>query len=153
MTSCSFCDNIPQSLDGTYFCGVSSASPSESAARDAAMRSAREQAVKYLGEYVSTRATTASDAFRGYLADKEIVTTAAAGLATHVKDQKWCKAEPSDSPDGTLYRSRVLAFLPNEDAGPAVRATLEVVLRTRKAAGKLAPAEERQIKALMDKLH
>ena len=39
---CGWCERIPSSLDGKFFCGVSPDAPSEAMSRDLAMRNARE---------------------------------------------------------------------------------------------------------------
>jgi hypothetical protein len=144
---CSWCDTLPGSLDGKYFCGVSPDAPSESMARDLAMRNAREQTVKFLGEYLTTQSRTTSS-LKGILDDQQFVTAAAQGLASRVKDEKWCKAEQVPTPDGAKYRSRVLAFFPNAQTQGAAKDAIETIISTRKAAGKLTPAQEADLRSL-----
>lgn len=124
---CSWALNVPTSLDGKYFVGISAPAASESQARDLAMRNARVQAVKYLGEYIQSSMKTKSNALEGYLEDESVVSAVSEGLASKVKDQKWCAAERSASPKGNLYTTKVLAFFPNavqEDAAKAAALTL-----------------------------
>jgi hypothetical protein len=108
-TDCSWCDSIPGSLDGKYFCGVSPAASDESASRALALRAAREQVVDYLGQSVPGSAS---------LSDKDVRATAADGIASLVKDERWCR-ERIPTPEGEKVRSKVLAFYPKsaEDAG------------------------------------
>ncbi len=108
-TDCSWCDTLPGSLDGKYFCGVSPEAPDEAASRALALRAAREQVVDYLGQSMPGRAS---------LSDKGVLATAADGIAALVKDEKWCR-ERVPTPEGEKIRSKVLAFYPKsaEDAG------------------------------------
>jgi hypothetical protein len=117
-SDCSWCDTLPGSLDGKYFCGVSPEAPDESAARTLAMRAAREQVVQYLGQSISVKSTTTSSALAKALEDHEVVRAVAEGIASQVKDEKWCK-ERIPTPDGEKVRSKVLAFYPKsaEDDG------------------------------------
>jgi hypothetical protein len=126
--SCGFCDNIPTSLDGTYFCGVSPPAPSEAMARDLAMRNAREQVVKFVGELLSTQASSEASLVKGYLEDKQVTTAAASGLAANVKDTRWCKAAPTSTPEGVKYTSKVLAFLAHADKKQAAQLVVDAML-------------------------
>lgn len=126
--SCNWCENIPPSPDGVYFCGMSPAAPSEAMARDLAMRNAREQAVKLVGEYLSTQASSEASLVKGYLEDRQITSAAASGIAAQVKDTKWCKAETTHTPEGPKYTSKVLAFLSNTDRKQAAVSLLDTMI-------------------------
>ena len=72
----------------------------------------------------------------------------AAGIAAQVKDQKWCRPERTDSPNGKLYKSKVLAFFPSGDTKDAARTALQTVLQTKK----LSPDEQKNVHGLIDGL-
>ncbi len=149
--SCSWCENIPTSLDGSFFCGVSPDAPSESMARDFAMRNAREQVVKFLGELLTTASKTEASLIQGYLADNQVTTAAAQGVASEVKDRTWCAPAESSTPDGKRYKSKVLAFFPKSAQNAAAKTTLEAILAAPRA--KTMSKEDRakleeQLKAL-----
>ena len=112
--SCDFCRNIPQdeAQKGLYFCGVSSPAAEESSGRAAAMQNARIQVVKHLGEEIATRSTSLSSTAKGLINDQHFAEAIAKGLATRVKDTKYC-SEKENSPDHrTVYK--VLAYVPND---------------------------------------
>jgi hypothetical protein len=146
---CSFCDNLPTSLDGKYFCGISPDAPSESMARDYAMRNAREQVIKYMGEYLMSRSATEASLLKGYTDDAQVITAGAEGIASRVKDQKWCKAERTPTPDGMRYRSRVLAFLSNDQLAGAARDAIETLISKRKTARTITPDQEKALRDLV----
>ncbi len=147
--ACGWCDMLPSSLDGKYFCGVSADAPSESMSRDYAMRNAREQVVKYLGEYLSTQSKTQSSLLRGYTDDVQLLSAGAEGLASRVKDQKWCKPQTTNTPDGARYRTRVLAFLPNDQLQGAARDAVETLINKRRVANAITPDQEQALRALV----
>lgn len=122
---CSWADQPPTSDEGAYFVGVSPPAASESKARTLAMRDARKQVIRYLGEYLKTETATESNAMEGYVDDEEIVQTAAEGVAKHVKDDRWCPAETKESPEGTLYKVKVLSYFPDDDRTTAAKKVLE----------------------------
>ena len=123
-------NNPPKSDSGIYFGSVSEPLPSEKFAREAAMNGAREQAVKYLGEAITT-GSVASSSYGGDAGkasarfnDEQFVERAAAGLAKFVKDELSC-VEESPSVDGPRYTVRTLAFMPKtafEDAATSILA-------------------------------
>jgi hypothetical protein len=147
-SDCSWCDQLPGSLDGKYFCGVSPDAPSEAMARDLAMRSAREQVVKYLGELLETQSSSKASVVKGVLDDQQVVTAMASGVASRVKDERWCPAREVPTPDGARYRSRVLAFFPEAQSKPAARDAIRTIIETRKAAGKLTPEQQTALEQL-----
>jgi hypothetical protein len=126
--TCSWCDTVPASLDGTYFCGISPPATSETMARDLAMRNAREQVVKFLGEFLTAESETQSSLIQGYLKNTQITATAAAGVASQVKDQKWCKASATSTPEGDKLTSKVLAFFPNAEKKRSAAMTIEAMI-------------------------
>ncbi len=126
--TCGWCDKLPTSLDGDYFCGLSAPAPSEAMARDLAMRNAREQVVKFLGEYLKTEASSEASLVKGYLEDKQVSSAAASGLASGVKDQKWCKAEATNTPEGVKLSAKVLAFFPAAEKKHAAAAAVDAMI-------------------------
>jgi hypothetical protein len=142
---CSWCDSVPGSLDGTYFCGVSPDAPDEAASRTLAMRSAREQVVQYLGQSISVTSVSTSNALAGALAEHEVVLAASAGIASQVKDTKWCK-ELTPTPDGVKVRSKVLAFYPKaaEDAGRTAVADAAIVVDLK--SGKMTAQDAKKVR-------
>lgn len=147
-TNCAWADNPPVSDEGQYFVGISGPVATEQQARDRAMRNARVQAVKYLGEVIATASKTKSSAMEGYLEDEEIVQTAAKNIAKRVKDDRWCPAETKESPEGVLYKSKVLAFFPQKDRAEAAIATLDAVEAKLEASGEMSEEQREQLKQL-----
>ena len=143
---CSWCDTLPGSLDGRYFCGVSGDAVDESSARTLAMRAAREQVVQYLGQAITVKSATISSTLTGALQNHDVVATAAEGIAAQVKDEKWCK-ERVPTPDGEKVRARVLAFYPRtaEDAGRG--AVAEAAIAATQKSGKLTKQDEATLRA------
>jgi hypothetical protein len=146
---CGWCDSLPSSLDGKYFCGISPDAPDESMSRDYAMRNAREQVVKYMGEYLSSRSKTQASLLKGYTDDAQLISAGAEGLASRVKDQKWCKPQTSNTPDGVRYRTRVLAFLPNDQLEGAAKDAVETFISKRKTANAITPEQEKALRAIV----
>lgn len=136
-TQCGWANNVPTSLDGQYFVGISSPAASEAAARDMAMRNARAQAVRYLGEFITSASATTSSAMEGYLQDEKVVTAVAEGLASRVKDRKWCAPETTATPSGNMVSIKVLAFFPKEEEAAAAREAVDKVEDTLKTEGRL----------------
>lgn len=148
--ACGWVNTVPKSLDGQYFVGVSEPLPSERVARDMAMREARAQVVKYIGEYLeqstssSTNLKGALGAVGGELEQNSTVDAIANGVAKLVKDEKWCGPEKSETPKGTLQTMKVLAFFPNSERAAAARIQLQTLMDVLKQKGKLTPALEAQ---------
>jgi hypothetical protein len=119
----------PKSDKGIYFGAVSEPMASEKLAREMAIGSAREQAIKYLGEQIVTGAVnrTVIGGDVGKLAarfeDEQFVQRAAQGVARFVKDELSC-VEKSPSPDGPRFTVRTLAFMPNASLDDAAKAAL-----------------------------
>lgn len=136
-TECGWANNVPTSLDGQYFVGISAPAASEAAARDMAMRNARAQAVRYLGEFITSASATTSSAMEGYLQDEKVVTAVAEGLASRVKDRKWCAPETTETPKGNMVSIKVLAFFPKEEEAAAAREAVDKVEDALKTEGRL----------------
>lgn len=149
---CSWARKPPSSLDGLYFVGVSEPAPSERVARDLAMREARGQVVKYLGEWLEQSSKTnqklsgALGALGGALEDQTTVETLSTGLAKLVKDQAWCEPERVETPKGVLQVMRVLSFFPNSERSAAMKIQLTSLIDVLKSQGKLTPEKEAQLK-------
>ena len=149
-SDCSWCDKLPGSLDGKYFCGVSPDAPAESMSRDLALRHAREQVVQFLGEKISTESKSTASLMAGYLDDKESVSAMASGVASRVKDERWCR-EQVPTPEGMKTRSRVLAFVPNAQLADATRDAVTALVQAKKAAGKLTKPQEKELQLVIEK--
>ncbi len=150
-TACEWVDSVPSDLDGTYFVGISPPAADEAGARDAAMINARVQVVKFLGEYIKTEASTTASVLEGVLDDAKTTNTVAEGLTSKVKDKKWCKAERIDTPKGSKYVARVLAYFPNADKKEAAQAAVKSIAATLNKDGKLKGKDKAQFKKLMQK--
>jgi len=146
---CGWCDNLPSNLDGKYFCGISPDAPSEPMSRDYAMRNAREQVVKFMGEYLTSRSKTQSSLLKGYTDDVQLISAGAEGIASRVKDQRWCKAQTTNTPDGLKYRSRVLAFLPNDQLEGAAKDAIETLINKRRQANAITPEQEKALREMV----
>jgi len=91
---CAWARKVPTDLDGIYFVGVSNPMPSEKLAREDAMRDARDQVVKYLGEFLadasaSVQKTVGSAAdIQVLLDDTRVKESLSAGFARSVKDRE-----------------------------------------------------------------
>jgi hypothetical protein len=144
-SDCSWCDTLPGSLDGKYFCGVSPAVAEESAGRTLALRAAREQVVQYVGQTISVNSTTTSNALSRALDDHEVVKAAAEGIASQVKDEKWCR-EKIPTPDGEMVRSKVLAFYPKAAEDEGRKAVADAAADTGKKNGTMSPADQKNVK-------
>ena len=90
------------------------------------MASAREQAVKFVGEQIATGTITVSEVAGAgatvstALQSETTVQRVAAGMASFVKDRCW-KIEPSDQVNGMFYVAKTLAFIPNASVEQAAR--------------------------------
>lgn len=145
---CAWVNELPKSNDGQFFVGVSPPSPTEDIARTMSMRHARTQAVQYLGETISSQTTSTSGVVAGYVANDNVVNTVAEGLASFVKDDRYCAAEVQETPEGPKYVARVLAFFPNDKKAEATVATIDQVEKQMEADGKLTPAVKKDLAKL-----
>ncbi len=145
---CAWVNELPKSNDGQFFVGVSPPSATEDIARSMSMRHARTQAVQYLGETISSQTFSSSNVVAGYVANDNVVMTAAEGLASFVKDDRYCAVEVQDHPEGLKYVTRVLAFFPNEKKAEATVATIDTVEKQMEADGKLTPEVKKDLAKL-----
>lgn len=156
--SCGWANQVPESLDGEYFVGVSPALPSQDVARDYAMRSAREQVVKYLGEWIATSESGArtvsgeASALSVSLDDKRTLEAVAEGVARMVKDRQWCSPELVETPKGNMQVMKVLAFFPHTERAAAAKAALINLITARKRSGKLSPEQENSLQAMIESI-
>ena len=113
-------DQIPQHARGMYFVGLSEIVDSERIARDQALRDARTQVIRHVGEAITTgtieiRSTSgAVGDLTSRLDQDDFVEAAAQGVAEFVKDRAWC-VEEHPTPSGVRYSAKVLAFLPDKE--------------------------------------
>jgi hypothetical protein len=145
---CAWARKVPTDLDGVYFVGVSNPMPSEKLAREDAMRDARDQVVKYLGEYLtdasaSVQKTVGSAAdIQVLLDDTRVRESLSAGFARSVKDREWCGPDESATPSGMKSTMKVLAYFPNAERKTAGAVALKTIIEKQKAAGQSAAALE-----------
>ncbi|MBX3220948.1 MAG: hypothetical protein KF795_10535 [Labilithrix sp.] len=130
--SCAFCNDIPKSDSGIYFCGVSAPSPQESSGRSSAMDDARTQMVRYLGEHIQTSSSALSSTTKGLIKDERFTSSVAKGVASRVEQQKVC-VERENSPE-RLSVYKILTFVPNAALADAAAAALEEVAAAKGAA-------------------
>lgn len=149
---CSWANNVPTSLDGTYFVGMSQPTMSEAQARDYATRNGRAAVVRYLGEFIQTSTNSTSSAVQGFLKDEAKVSTVAKGLARKVKAEKYCPAERQETPDGLMYIAKVLMFFPKSEEIAAAERTLDAVESDLKRQGKLDKKTDKVLKSMRVKL-
>lgn len=124
-SSCDFCTHLPDDPSGLFFCGVSPPLFDEASGREAAMRSARSQVVKFLGERIETRTDTLSSGAQGLVRSETFTSALARGVASQVKDQRYC-SETENSPEKrSVYR--VLAYVPNTALAQAADRALDDV--------------------------
>ncbi len=142
---CGWATQLPKSNDGQFFVGVSPPAPSEDIARQMAMQHARTQAVQYLGDNIKTETTNVSSVVDGYIQSENVIRTAAEGLASYVKDDRYCGVETTDTPEGQKYSIKVLAFFPKESIDAAKKATVDVVEKQMEADGKLTPENKKEL--------
>jgi hypothetical protein len=86
----------------------------------------------------------------GYLEDESVIRTVSEGLAEKVKDERWCPAETQESPEGILYKTKVLAFFPEAAQQEAAKQTVDAVIQKAEADGELTDeklSELQQLKA------
>ena len=117
---CAWVDTPPRSDSGYYFVGISPPAATRDMARTFAMRNARTQVVQYLGEAIVAESVSVGT-LQGYLDDETVVATAAEGIAARVKDERYCAPEMLETPEGMMYISKVLAFIPAEEVDGARR--------------------------------
>lgn len=151
-TDCSWANNVPKSLDGLYFVGMSQPMNSRAQSRDYALQNGTTQVVKYMGEYLTTQMGSTASAMEGYLKDEQVISSVAKGLAKRVKAEKWCKADPVKTPDGMLYETQVLVFFPNSEAKAAAQDAIGAVEQSLEAQGKLTPKDKTALKKMRGKL-
>lgn len=140
---------LPQSLDGQFFVGTAAVLAAEPKAREEAMRNARREVVKYLGETITEEYSGAHSSMDGAIADQTLVTAAAQGVAKRVKDRCWSDATVRSTPEGPYTEIRVLAFLPKSEVEPA---QVEAVEAMADAAEKQKKPEAAKLKALAAKM-
>jgi hypothetical protein len=109
------------------------------------MRHARTQVVQYLGEFIQSATTSTSGVVAGYVENDNVVNTVAQGLASFVKDDRYCKAEQQETPEGVKYVVRVLAYFPEEKKAEATIQAVDTVEKQMEADGKLTPELKKEL--------
>jgi hypothetical protein len=152
--SCAWANNIPTSLDGNYFVGVSNPMPTERLAREDAMRDAREQVVRFLGEFLTEasasaqRTTGKAEDLSVLLEDVKTKASLAQGVARYVKDQRWCGPTEQATPSGMKTSMKVLAFFPNTEKKSAALAALRGIIEARRTEGGATASLEAMLREL-----
>ena len=151
---CSWTKKIPSDLDGSYFVGVSNPMLSEKEARIDAQRDAKEQVIRYLGEWLSEGSMTVSKTvgntgdLQTLMDDTRVKESLSGGVARAVKDRNWCGPEEQASPSGMRQVMKVLAFFPNTERDAASRLALQTIIEKQKAAGRDTKNLEEMLKNL-----
>ena len=133
---------VPQSLDGQYFVGAAGVLAPESKAREDAMRNARREVVKYIGEKIAESYEGRSSVIGGALADETLVKAAAEGVAKRVRARCWSDAVVQPTPEGPFTEIRVLAFLPAEEEAATQSEAVEAMAVQAEAEKKPEVARE-----------
>lgn len=151
---CTWTKKIPTDLDGMYFVGVSNPMLSEKEARIDAQRDAKEQVIRYLGEWLSEGSMTVSKTvgntgdLQTLMDDTRVKESLSGGVARAVKDRNWCGPEEQASPSGMRQVMKVLAFFPNTERDAASRLALQTIIEKQKAAGRDTKNLEEMLKNL-----
>ncbi|MFH1466037.1 MAG: hypothetical protein ABIO70_16755 [Pseudomonadota bacterium] len=112
-------DTLPRSSQGQYFVGTSQVLDSESSARDDALRSAKQQALAFGGETVTTiTATTTTTSGSGsgvgsQVSGSSTLEGSAAGVVSRLGTVAWCDANVALPTGGYDYVYKALVFLPS----------------------------------------
>lgn len=136
---CSWTRTVPNDLDGIYFVGVSNPYPTERLARDDAMRDAREQVVRYLGEFLTEESGSVqltsgkAESLEVLINDDKVKSAINGGVARAVKDRKWCGPETLPTPSGEKQTMKVLAYYPNSERKNASITALRLMIEKVKA--------------------
>lgn len=153
---CSWTKKIPTDLDGMYFVGVSNPMLTEKEARTDALRDAREQVIRSLGEWLAEGSTTASKTvgntadLQTLIDDTKVKESLSGGIARSVKDRNWCGPEEQASPSGMRQVMKVLAYFPNSERDTASKLALQTIIQRQKEAGRDTAALEEMLKKLED---
>jgi hypothetical protein len=149
--SCAWANAVPTDLDGLYFVGVSNPMPSEKLAREDAMRDARDQVIKYLGEFLS-ESQQAVQKTVGSVADLQVLMddtgvkeSVSGGVARAVKDRKWCGPTEQAAPSGMKSVMKVLAYFPHSERHIASVVALKTMIQKQKEAKKDTAALEHML--------
>ncbi len=112
-------DVPPQSSQGQYFVGVSKVFDNESTARDDAMTHAKQQALRWYQEAISTSTSSSMTASgSGANLGTQVDTTSsveaeASGVVRQLQAQAWCDQNVQRPTGGHDYLYKVVTFLPN----------------------------------------
>jgi hypothetical protein len=153
---CSWTKKIPSDLDGSYFVGVSNPMLSEKEARTDALRDAKEQVIRYLGEYLAEGSLTVTKTvgntadLQTLMDDTRVKESMSGGVARAVKDRNWCGPEEQASPSGMRQVMKVLAYFPNSERDAASVLALQTIIAQQKAAGRDVASLEAMLKKLQE---
>lgn len=151
---CSWTRKVPTDLDGMYFVGVSNPMLSEKEARGDALRDAKEQVVRYLGEWLAegnmsvSKTVGTSNDLQTLMDDTKVKESLSGGMARSVKDRNWCGPEDQASPSGMRQVMKVLAYFPNTERDAASKLALQTIIQRQKEAGRDTKNLEEMLKGL-----
>ncbi len=151
---CSWTKKIPTDLDGSYFVGVSNPMLTEKDARNDAMRDAKDQVIRYLGEWLAEASSTATKTvgnsadLQTLMDDTKVKESISGGIARSVKDRNWCGPEEQASPSGMRQVMKVLAYFPNSERDAASKLALQTIIQRQKEAGRDVTNLEAMLKGL-----
>jgi len=151
---CSWTKKIPTDLDGMYFVGVSNPMLTEKEARTDALRDAKEQVIRYLGEWLAEGSMTATKTvgntadLQTLMDDTKVKESLSGGIARSVKDRNWCGPEEQASPSGMRQVMKVLAYFPNTERDAASKLALQTIIQRQKEAGRDTAALDEMLKKL-----
>jgi len=151
---CSWTRKVPTDLDGMYFVGVSNPMLSEKEARGDALRDAKEQVVRYLGEWLAegnmsvSKTVGTSNDLQTLMDDTKVKESLSGGMARSVKDRNWCGPEDQASPSGMRQVMKVLAYFQNTERDAASKLALQTIIQRQKEAGRDTKNLEEMLKGL-----
>ena len=137
-----------------YFVGVSNPMLSEKEARADALRDAKEQVIRYLGEWLAEGSMTVSKTvgttgdLQTLMDDTKVKESLSGGVARSVKDKNWCGPDEQASPSGMRQVMKVLAYFPNSERDAASKLALQTIIQRQKAAGADTTNLEQMLKGL-----
>lgn len=111
-------DNPPESDEGMYFTGISTARPDEPNARKHAEMNARKAVIQYIATDVVSSSTiqkSYAQSAQVLSQDDEFLSEKAQAVAKRVKIDRYCPIEEVSTGAAPQYISRLLMYVSNED--------------------------------------
>ncbi len=149
LEGCRWVNQLPQSLDGKYYVGISSAAIDESAAFENAKLKARQEIIRDLGESIS-QSSSSSTALNAAATSDTVVKTTSEGISRLVEFPRRCGPEVREGLNGNQYTMKVLAYLPNEQRKAALRIQVTSLIEKLRKDGTLTAPLEKELKDSID---